>query len=108
MRGRDGARAGLDGGAVEGGVSRGAGARLEVRAGRDRHVRAGEGDAELARERLGAIELRGRGGAKAVIDAVGDDVDAELRPEAGEDVEERHRVRAAAHRGEEARSARDP
>ncbi len=92
-------------GGGERGMTRGAGARLDVPAARDLHHAAREGDAERRGERLCAVELDRRLLTQPVIDAVRVERQVERGRESREHVEQRHRVRAAAHRDEEPRAA---
>lgn len=105
VRRRDDRGAGARGGGEESVVARVARARLKVAARLHDDARARERDAEATREALGEIELGGRLGPQAVVDAVRDERVAELIAEEREDVEERDRVGAAAHGDEHARAA---
>jgi hypothetical protein len=84
-----------------------AGARLEVRPAPHRQARAFERNAEALRGALGKIELRGRLVAKTMVHAERDDRQACSRSDAREDVEQGHRIGAAAHRDEQGRARRE-
>jgi hypothetical protein len=90
VRGRD-ARSSCSNGRVAKGLQSGrAGPSLEVSAWPDPDVRAVEGDAERDGKALRIIELACGLRAQPVIDAVGDEIVAELGTEVGEDVEQSH------------------
>lgn len=76
-------------------------ARLEIAAPRHVDARSAELDAIRRCETLRQIELSRSFGAKAVIDAMGGDGQAQLRAESNEDGEEGHRVGPTAHRDED-------
>jgi hypothetical protein len=74
---------------------------LQVPPSRYRYARAFEWDAGPCRECLCKIELVCRRGTKTMIDAVREDRETELWPDARDDGQQRHRVGAAADGNEE-------
>jgi hypothetical protein len=65
-----------------------------------------EGHVEPTRELFGAVELRSRGGAKPMIDSVGEKAECAPLSDLGEHMEKGHRVWASAHGHENGRPAR--
>jgi hypothetical protein len=82
--------------------------RLEVPADFDAHERSVERHAEAKSMLFGEVELARRLGPKPVIHAVRGELEAELRGEAREHVEECHRVGATGNRDEHAIAALEP
>lgn len=91
----------------ERGVARDPGALLHVSARADVDLRTRKWNSTEPRERLRAVELCRCGSAQPMVDAVRDHRDVELGCESGDDVEQRHGVRPAAHGHEEGRAAWD-
>jgi hypothetical protein len=105
MAGRDAVCPGGTGGGTKGVPARDPGPRLKVAPSSHLQVRPPEWDLEGLGELLCAVQLFSGFGAEAVIHPVGEQAKRELAADAREHVKEGHRIRPAAHGGEDARSA---